>query len=89
VLVETRQENERGVDGDIVKSTLSKLIMVVGLWIVHPLMSHDMHDICTYILLVWPYIGIAMGLFYVKAACATAIDVCRTIVGGSKSNKRE
>lgn len=83
------QENERGVDGDIVKSMFSKLIMVVGLWIVHPLMSHNMHDICTYIMLGWPYIGIAMGLFYVKAACATAIDVCRTYVAGSKTNKRE
>lgn len=63
--------------------------MVVGLWIVHPLMSHDMHDICIYIMLGWPYIGIAMGLFYVKEACATSIHVCRTYVAGSKSNKRE
>lgn len=77
-------ENERGIDGDIVKSTLSKTVMVVGLWLVHPLMTHDMHDICIYIMLGWPYIGIAMGLFYVKAACGTAISLCHTYVFGGK-----
>jgi len=65
---------------------LSKMIMVVGLWVVHPVMSHDMHDICTYIMLGWPYIGILMGLFYVKAAFGMAIDVCRSQVAGSTSS---
>lgn len=60
------QANERGVDGDIVKATLSKALMVVGLWLLHPVLSHQFQDYCVYVLLAWPYLGILMGLFYVK-----------------------
>ena len=67
--------------------------MVVGLWMVYPLMSHDVQvrpllaarrpllplkpggcqDMCVYVMLGWPYFGIAMGLFYVRAAVAAAV----------------
>ena len=36
----THQANERGIDGDIVKMVFSKALMTVGLWLVHPLLSH-------------------------------------------------
>lgn len=73
------QANERGIDGDIAKATLSKALMVVGLWLVHPVLSHTFQDYCVYLLLAWPYFGILMGLFYVK-------EVAKWLANGCKSD---
>lgn len=56
--------------------TLSKTLMTFGLWLVHPILSHDVQDACVYAMLVWPYIGILMGVFYVKGIVEAALGRC-------------
>ena len=38
-----------------------------------PLKPGGCQDTCVYVMLGWPYFGIAMGLFYVRAAVAAVV----------------
>ena len=51
--------------------------MTFGLWLVHPVLSHDVQDMCAYAMLAWPYVGMLMGTFYIKGVADMLVGVCR------------
>ena len=124
-------EHERGMEGDLVKSTLSRAVMVAGLYLSYPMLVSTaasalsctpcsvlsafgcgaalptpmplvsltklplqsqplaLQDLCLYGLLLWPYIGIAMGLFYVFATAKLLVLSVVSLFVGSSEKKRD